>query len=85
MWRVGGQQINDVRERGLDGVRGPQTLAPILDVILTTVANEGLRNLGHRQHEIGSPAHDGAAGHAVKGGLLWVLHDDEPAFLLHRL
>ena len=41
----------------------PQTFAPIFYVILTTIANEGLRNLGPRQHEIGSPAHDGAAGH----------------------
>ena len=44
-----------------------------------------MRDLCHRQHEIGTPAHDGAAGHAVERGLLGVLHDDETALLFHRL
>ena len=43
-----------------------------------------MRDLCHRQHEIGTAAHDGAAGHAVESGLLGVLHDDETALLLHR-
>ena len=44
-----------------------------------------MRDLCHRQHEIGTPAHDGAAGHAIESGLLGVLHDDETALLFHRL
>ena len=80
-----GQEINDVCERFLDVVRGSQTLASILDVFLTTVPNERLRDLCHRQYEVGTAGHDGAPRHAVESGLLRVLHDDEPAFLLHRL
>ena len=80
-----GQQIDDACERFLDGVGDRTSVAPRLDVCLTAVADERLRDLCHRQHEIGTPAHDGAAGHAIESGLLRVLHDDETALLFHRL
>ena len=45
---------------------------------------ECLRDLRYRNHLVDQPRHDRAAGHSVIGGLLWVLNDDQPVFLLHR-
>ena len=78
-----GQEIDDACERFLDGVGRSDIRRPRLDVCLTAVAEERLRDLCHRQHEIGTAAHDGTAGHAIESGLLRVLHDDETTLLFH--
>ena len=48
------------------------------------VFDEGRRDLGDRKHEICRAGHDGAARHAVVGGILRVLHDNQPASVVHR-
>ena len=50
-----------------------------------TVFGEDFGDLSYRQHEVDGAGHDRAARHAVILGLVRVLHDDEPAFLLDRL
>ena len=79
-----GQEIDDACERFLDVVGRSDIRRPRLDVCLTAVAEERLRNLCQRQHEIGAAAHDGTAGHAIESSLLRVLHDDETTLLFHR-
>ena len=55
-----------------------------LAVGFTAVSDEGRRNSGGRKHEICGAGHDGAARHAVVGGILRVLHDNEPALVAYR-
>ena len=59
-------------------VRRPSALPP-------AVFGEDFGDLRYRQHEIDGAGHDRAARHAVIVGLVRILHDDEPAFLLDRL
>ena len=49
------------------------------------VLTERLRDLRHRKHEIDRAGRDRAARHAVIAGLVGILRDDQPAFLLHGL
>src|SRR6185295_3639097 len=84
MWGLGGQESDDADERFLNVVRRSDIRRPRLDVCLTAVAEERLRNLCQCQHEIGTAAHDGTAGHAIESSLLRVLHDDETTLLFHR-
>src|SRR6185437_13489616 len=56
-----------------------------LQVHLTAVSGENLRNLRHRQHEIDRARGDRASRHAVVAGVTWILRDDEPALLLDGL
>ena len=79
------QQSDDVGEFVLHVVGRSLMTAARRDVGLATIAQERGRNSCQRKHEIGPPAHDGAARHAIERGLLGVLHDDEAAVLFHRL
>ena len=80
-----GQECDDVCECFIDAARCGQCRGPDPDIGLAAIADESLRHLGHRQHEIDTPAHDCAAGHAIERGFLGVLHNDETTPLFHRL
>ena len=80
---VRAQEIDDLVQPGIGAVAQRWFCALRFGVRLAAEFDEGRRNLGDRKHEIRGAGHDSAARHTVVGGLLRILHNDEPALVVY--
>jgi len=81
-----GLELIDVEQRIEHAGHGvDRLLRPVGELGCLFVFELAMRNFSHRQYEVDGAGRDRAARHTVKGGLLRILGDDEPAFFADRL
>ena len=77
------QEVDDLLQPGI-GAGGQRWFCALrFGVRLAAEFDEGRRNLGDRKHEIRGAGHDSAARHTVVGGILRILHNNEPALIVY--
>ncbi len=79
------QQIDNLGQLVRRTIVRHRTLQLPVDDQPPAVCGEDFGNLRHREHEVHGAGHDRAARHAVILGIVWILHDNQPALLLDRL
>src|SRR6202048_2727686 len=77
------QEVDDHVQPGIGAVAQRWFCALWFGVRLAAEFDEGRRDLGDWKHEISGAGHDSAARHTVVGGILRILHNNEPALVLY--
>src|SRR5207245_4249350 len=80
---VRAQEVDDLVQPGICAVAQRWFCALRFGVRLAAEFDEGRRNLGDLKYETRGAGHDSAAWHTVVGGLLRILHNDEPALVVY--
>ena len=77
------EKIDDLGQPILRRVLRTQAVLRARERHPPVVFDERVGNLGDRKHKIHRARQDRVARHAVIGGLVGILRDNEPAFFLH--
>ena len=78
------QELDDLAKRDTGSVMRWRFRALGIEVFVTAIFHKGRSNIGNGKHKIGGAGQYRAARHAVVGGVLWILHDNEAALAAYR-